>query len=146
MIYKPKHFALYEVFPQAFYEENKHLGDRLWVMFDYYLLITLDRLRERYGRATINNWYWGGEVHFRGWRPFESKIGSFFSQHKFGRAFDIIFKDASAEEVREDARKLYQIRGNTFEYIMRIEEGVRWLHVDRGHQNRASDGIRFFQP
>ena len=143
MIYKPKYFQPYELLPEEFYEEQKHHGDKLWLIFDHRLLVTLDRLRGKYGRATLNDWYWGGGNHARGWRPFNSKVGSFFSQHKFGRAADPKFKDATAEEIREDLRKMkrYPLE---FKHIQRVEEGVDWFHFDLGHN--SGEEARFFQP
>lgn len=59
---------------------------------------------------------------------FSSPYYSPFSQHTFGRAADCIFKDFTAEQVRQD------IRDNPlhadFKLIGSIELDVNWLHFD----------------
>lgn len=124
----PKHFNLYEWLPKGFYYANiSKYGNRLWLMFDDRILWTYDRLRERYGRIIMNDWYWNGNNQYRGWRPFNCPIGAKLSQHKFGRAGDSIFTQP-AEEIRQDI--LGNEFDNDFQYITVIEKDVEWLHID----------------
>ena len=107
-MYKANHFKLYELLPRWFYERNKHLGDKLWLMFDDRVLWTADQLWKLYGPTVVaNDWYWGGSNQYRGWRPWNCKVGANLSQHKFGRALDQKFKYATAEEVRQKIKKEY---------------------------------------
>lgn len=69
---------------------------------DERLLITLDRLRERYGSMTVNNWYWGKDREWSGLRTRGSPYFSDFSQHTFGRAADCLFRNHTAEQVGQD--------------------------------------------
>ena len=135
MIYIPKYFKIYELLPPYFYESNKHRGDALWYIFDNRLLLTLDQLRETFGKMYINNWYWGGNRQYSGWRPFDYK-GAYLSQHKFGRAADIIFNKHDAESVRQ-----WIIKNSKFKYITGMELGVSWLHIDV----RNYDGLYLFK-
>ena len=126
--YKPKYFILQEWLPKDFYEQNiSRYGDRLWLMFDDRILWTYDRLRERYGRIIMNDWFWGGRHQYRGWRPFDCPVGAKLSQHKFGRAGDGIFLQPAAN-IRQDI--LYDEFDNDFQYISVIEKDVSWLHLD----------------
>ena len=59
--YIPKYFVLQEWLPKDFYNQNKGLGDKLWLMFDYRILWTYDKLRKRYGKIIINDWLWEGD-------------------------------------------------------------------------------------
>jgi hypothetical protein len=129
-IVKPYKVELYEVLPKDFYEANKHHGDKLWMMFDQRAIVTLSRLRERYGTVNLNTWWWEGDHQFRGWRPMDCSVGAKFSQHKFGRAFDCVFKHISAEEVRQDALK--KPWHKPFRHITRMEKNVSWFHFDVG--------------
>jgi len=126
-MYRTKHFKIYELVPKAIYyatPESKH--HRLWQLFDDRALITLDLLRDRYGSATVNDWYWGGSNEFGGWRPGDCKVGSELSQHKRGRAFDPKFKSITADEIRKDILKDQSL----FPFITCLEMGVSWLHFD----------------
>ena len=127
-MYKPKYFELYEWLPKDFYYANiDEYGNRLWLMFDDRILRTYDKLRERYGRIIMNDWWWGGNNQYRGWRPFDCLIGAKLSQHKFGRAGDGIFTK-SAEEIRQNILK--NEYDNDFQYISVMEKDVSWLHID----------------
>lgn len=128
-MYKCDYFKIYELVPKAIYEAtptNKH--HRLWGLFDDRALVTLDRLRTRYGKTTVNDWHWGGGNQYGGWRPGDCPIGSELSQHKWGRAFDPKFQDVSADEVRDDI--LNDPDDFTSEFITCIEMGVSWMHFD----------------
>ena len=127
MHYIPKYLKLHEILPRDTYfilEGRHHIG---WQLFDPRILWTADKLRETYGPMYVNNWFWGGNNQWGGWRPGDCPIGAEWSQHKFGRALDPKFKNASAEEVRAD------IKANkwpvAFQYITCIEENVPWNHI-----------------
>lgn len=126
-LYIPEYFVLQEWLPKDFYDQNKGFGDKLWLMFDYRILWTYDKLRKRYGRVTMNNWLWGGHNQYRGWRPFDCPVGAKLSQHKFGRAGDGVFT-MPAEEIRQDIIK--HQNDYDFKYISVIEDNVSWLHCD----------------
>jgi len=122
---KCKWFKIQElVSPQAY----KDRGDKAWQLLDDRLLITLDRLREKYGSMTINNWSYGGDREWSGLRTPESPYYSKYSQHTHGRACDIIFKHVTAEQVRQDI--LENPDDEIFEYINSLELGVSWAHLD----------------
>ncbi len=156
MIYKCQHFRIEELVPKVSTIGVENI-DLLWMIFDPLALRTLDALRDRYGPATVNDWIFGGSlvtsfnsfqiVHthleYRGYRPPGCLEGARYSQHKFGRAFDVTFRHVEAEEVREDIRAHYYSMPQ-FHDIRRIEEDVSWLHFDTG--NYSGKGIRFFKP
>jgi len=143
-MYKPKYFRLQELVPREIYENTPpERHGRLWKVFDERLLITEDRLRERFGRATINNWYNGGNLQYRGWRPFNCGIGSELSQHKFGRGADSNHADASPEEIREDI--INNPDRKEYEFITCIEMDVTWLHKDiRNHDTQANGVLKVY--
>lgn len=131
----PDNLELYEILPEQFYKDNYPIyKERLWMMFDYRLLLTYHHLRRRYRTAVLNTWYWGGRHQYRGWRPWNCKVGAKFSQHKFGRAFDIIFKYNTTDQVRNEI--LLSPHAIPFKFITGIEMEVLWLHVDCGNRNR----------
>jgi len=136
-MYKCKHFIIQELVDPDTYAKR---GDRAWQLLDERALITLDKLRKRYGQMTVNNWKWGGDRKWSGLRTPESKWYSLYSQHTYGRAFDCLFADTTAEEVRQDI--LANPDDDTFKLIGSIELGVSWLHYDV----RNCDRIFAFKP
>ena len=124
-MYKCKYFSLKELLPKRFYEENyPHYGDKLWLIFDRRGLETIDSLRETYGKMFVNNWPWGGPLQYCGYRPPDCDVGSWLSQHRFGRAFDLHPLEASVEEIRND------ILSGKWPLIRGLELYVSWLHID----------------
>jgi len=136
-MYKCKHFIIQELVDPATYRMR---GDKAWELLDNRLLITLDKLRNRYGRMTINNWKWGSDRKWSGLRTKESPYYSAYSQHTFGRAADCLFADYTAEQVRQDI--LNDKDHDDFKYINSLELGVSWLHFDI----RNTDRIKAFKP
>jgi len=124
---RPEYFQLFELVPHAQWSRTAH--STLWKLFDDRVLITLDALRKRHGRMTMNDYHWGGHNEFRGWRPLDCAIGSTLSQHKFGRAADATFGDTGVEEVRQDILA-NKGKDDFSRYITRIEIGIPWLHFD----------------
>ncbi|MEY8247318.1 MAG: D-Ala-D-Ala carboxypeptidase family metallohydrolase [Bermanella sp.] len=101
-------------------------GQRAWGLLDERALITLDALRKRFGPITVNDWAWGGVNQYRGLREPGCQIGATYSQHRFGRAFDCIFKNTSAQAVRE----YIMADPDEFPYISALELNTSWLHFD----------------
>ena len=137
MIYKCKHFAIHELVPPQVFEDR---GDKAWELLDDRLLYTLDQLRNRYGRITVNKWHWGGDRLWSGLRTSGSPYYSQYSQHSFGRAADCLFNELSAEKVRVDI--MANPNDPAFEYINSVELDVSWLHFDVRNCNR----IQTFKP
>jgi len=136
MGYRPEHFELYELVPEDIYNDVSH--NILWGLFDDSILRAIDELRDRFGPAWINNWYWGGDYQYSGLRPFSYEFGAKYSLHKYARAFDIKFNWFTALEVR---RYLKEYPNSL---VTRIENKVNWLHIDR--KNTQSDQTIFFNP
>jgi len=126
-MYKCEHFDIRELVPSSLHESAESVSE-LWLLFDKVALIILDYLREDYGKMICNDWVWGGENHYRGFRPFSCDVGAALSQHKFGRAFDVIPSEkTSVEQIRQD---ISEQKKNYMKYISAIEMEVDWLHFD----------------
>lgn len=127
-MYKCKHFAIHELVPPDVFRER---GESAWALLDDRMLITLDRLREKYGSMTVNNYFWDGTRKWSGLRTPGSPYYRTYSQHTFGRAADCVFKHTSAEKVRQDIlRKPCDLTDPVFTLITSIELKVSWLHFD----------------
>lgn len=122
-MYKPTHFSVHELVPQEVYEK---WGDKALMFLDDRALMTIDALRDRYGSITINNWFWSGDRQWSGLRTANSPYGSQYSQHRFGRAFDCLFKYTDVEAIRQDILNDH----NLFPFINSLELGTSWLHFD----------------
>jgi hypothetical protein len=128
MDYIPKHFESFELVPRETYDLFAKLGklDQLWWLFDPRILLVGDRLRKRYGPLTCNDWRWGGGNHYRGWRPPGCRVGTMYSQHRFGRALDLIPGEVTVNEIRDEIVH----KGNDFGHITCVEMESVHLHVD----------------
>lgn len=138
--YKCRYFDIKElVTPEVYYER----GEKAWSIFDVRALKTLDALREKFGKITVNDWCFGGKFTESGLRVAGCKHFRQFSAHSFGRAFDCKFSDVSPVEVQEYILE----HPDEFPYIGRIERAQHtktWLHFDVG--NYRHKGIYVFFP
>ena len=137
--YIPKHFKIYELVPKDLFEHYKKRQYYLWGLFDYRTLVTADNLRKRYGKMTINDWYWGGSNQYRGFRPPDCTVGAALSQHKMARALDMIPKSTDAYRIRNDI--LNDSYHEDFKYITCLEIDISWLHFDVRNYDKQKNGI-----
>lgn len=132
--YRPKYFKLYELLPPDLYRDE-YQG---WMLFDEKLLITLDVIREIIGECLIcNTWFQDGNRRASGYRLPESAVGAKFSQHKQGKAADLLCAKYTAEQMR----KMIADNADRLPYPIRIERGVSWLHIDT---KGGKDKITYF--
>jgi len=147
-MFKPSNFKIYELVPDYIYKKYQFKPYVLWNIFDERMLYTLDKLGKRYGKLIMNDWYWrkGDPManRFRGWRDPDCKIGADLSQHKFGRAGDVIPSETTAEQIRQDI--LFSPFHQDFKFITCIEADVSWLHFDTRSRNKKKDGILIIRP
>ena len=130
--YKPKHFKVQEVVDPQTYSV---WGDNSLQFMDTKLLISIDNLWEYFNKlkpgtkVIINNWLWGGQFSFRGFRPMSYLPSQTpLSQHRHGRAVDLDVIGYTAEQVRQIIIKNY--KDPAFQYITTLETKVTWVHLD----------------
>lgn len=139
--YTCEHFIIQELVPPSIYKKR---GEAAWELLDDRALMMLDKLRKKFGPAVVNTWHSKtltaayGKRTESGLRVPGMKHYSNTSQHSYGRAFDVLFKNYTAEQVRE----YIQANPGEFPYITSIELGVNWLHFDC----RNCDPIKAFYP
>lgn len=156
VVYVPEHFELWEVFPptmKPLFESGSdvHGANLTWLYMDPRVLVTMDRLRERYGTALMNTWGLKESVRkvygihqWRGYRPRDCEIGAKLSYHKFGEAADMVFTKVSAQRVREDfSNDPFDF---AFEFITAIELYVGWFHFSCQPHDKVNNGILTFNP
>ena len=128
-----KNFILQELVPVEVYER---FGDSALWFLDANTIKVLQELRERYGSCLVNDKYRGGNLNYRGFRQLACTVGGTYSQHRYGRAFDCNFKNATAEEVRKDilANESYwrELGMSCF------EDNVSWFHFDTRLSNKEN--------
>jgi len=147
-MYKCEHFEIEELVSPAVHEARKHKQD-WWRFFNPLALKGLDKLRDRYGSITINNWKWGGIYDGRGFHFQGEEKRSEFSGHRQWGSFDLSPNEVTAEEMRVDLLGfeptengiLAPIEG--FEEITELEYGITWFHV-RFCSN--IDGVLVYSP
>lgn len=132
-------FYLHEFIPKKQFDE---LGNMSIILIDQRIFSIAQAVRNKFGTITINDWYWDGKRNYSGWRPDFPDVGAKYSQHKFGRAIDMLPKDCTAEEIRQSIKK-----NEAYWYqqgIRVIENNVSWLHVDIRYTN--STQIQWINP
>jgi hypothetical protein len=152
-----KYFSIRELIPPpedlperllTVYNSNP---DELFRLFPWQFLVTLDRLRKLFGPATVNNWEHyahpaDAPYRFSGFRSMECTVGAELSEHRFSRAADMKFRDATPEEVW--AQMVHLPDRMAFEFVERVEayEGMTWVHWDMGQHDRNRRAIRVITP
>ena len=131
-MYRPQYFELHELVCPHVY---RVWGEKAWMYLDEKGLITIDWLRRTIGKSmTINDWYEGGTFDQRGLRCIlcdivkeKSDKGELYvSAHLLGKGYDADIKGLTAEEVRLWLSK----NKDKLPYNIRVEKGVKWLHID----------------
>lgn len=136
-----RYFGIQELVSPAAYEAR---GERAWELLDPRVVV-LDELREAFGPIVVNDWAWGGGFTQSGFREPESRVGADFSQHRFGRAFDLKPRDIVASELHRriladaDRWRAVGITG-----LEAMEATPTWVHVDLRWPRES--GIWVFQP
>ncbi|MFQ3202102.1 MAG: hypothetical protein ACI87I_000398 [Pseudoalteromonas tetraodonis] len=133
-------FIFQELVPKATFELFNDTPLFLIHLFDDRALRMLQKLRDKFGPCTVNNWFFDGANQYRGYRPLDCTIGAKRSQHKLGKAFDCSFKNFTAQQVRDYVLAHPQ----EFPYITAIEGQVSWFHFDV--RTPTWTGIKVFNP
>jgi hypothetical protein len=131
--YRARYFGIYELVDQPTYER---FGEAAWEFFRPEALFSLDSIRDYFNKpAIVNDWHLPGsksQVYTdSGLRIRNEKnkdIYSPYSAHSMGCAFDVKIQGMPAEEARQAI--LDHKNDEPFQYIMRLETGVSWLHFD----------------
>jgi len=123
---KAKYFKIHELVPPQVYKDR---GVRAWELIDSRLIDVIDALREEFGPATINSWKWGGKFKWSGLRTASCKIGAKYSQHRFGRAADLKFKNFTPKQIRQFIREFPPHWAEAGIQCIENKTGT-WLHVD----------------
>lgn len=79
----------------------------------------------------INNWYIGGKFMYRGYRPPRVNVGTEYSQHKSGRAFDCHSPNITPQNMYKlilDNQEFFMEKGLTT--IENVVFTPTWLHSD----------------
>ncbi len=137
-----KYFLLHEIT----YPGTVSLGTMKY--FDPGYFEAIDFIREFFGKPVYaNNWAWGGKMRYRGLRPFNCRVGSSKSQHKYGRGFDFNIKGMTPDEIRR------AILENKIEFLKHgwttIEDGQyapTWVHIDGRWHPLAKHEILIVKP
>lgn len=144
--YKPKYFQVHELLPPRLYTfemySNEDARDMGYLYMDEKLLITIDVIREIIGKPLIcNTWYMDGNRQYSGFREQNCPVGSSTSQHKLGKAVDLVCHYYTAEEMRQMIEK----NKHLLPYPIRIESDVAWLHLDCKEMDYKGKKIYYFK-
>lgn len=122
--YKPFYFSTQELGSKHAYDIY---GEKILRYINTLATFTADQLRHKFGPTTINNWAWKGKRQYSGLRLKGEPHYRASSDHSFGNALDMVFKNARAQDVRN----YIEDNPDLFPFITFIEEGknVNWLHI-----------------
>ena len=130
--YKPKYFEVYELIPpmmyRAEYYTDKEARERGYLLMDERLLETIDIIREKIIKEPLicNTWYMDGNRQWCGFRPENCPVGARQSQHKLGKAVDLVCYKYTGEQMRQ----MIIEKQDLLPYPIRIESDCEWLHCD----------------
>ena len=141
-MYKPKFFTLEELVPTYVFAQR---GEDAWLALDDRLLLCLDALRYEFGPIIINTWHrpslWAkfGRRDQSGLRTAAfydtaTKFKRSLSQHKYGRAADMLFVETEVEHVRSTILD----QPDRFPFIHGVELNTSWLHIDCGNRSHIT--------
>lgn len=124
-----KYFEIEEFVPPQIFKQYQQKS--LWFI-DPKIIEIATAYREFFDQPVIiNNWYNGGPYSYRGYRPPRVNIGSEYSQHKFGRAFDCNIGKMTSKEAYEQVTKNFD---HFSKYGLTTLENYKftdgWLHSD----------------
>lgn len=123
-----------EYIPKSLYKRPYTKGDPWYGREDAFFAVLIrklnpklieadQKLRDRFGPVTLNNWWNNGRFNERGLRVCGTTTGAQLSDHFQGNASDKVFKDVTAEEVRNEIKNKWQGYGITI-----IEADTSWVH------------------
>lgn len=138
--YMPRYFAAFELVPARVYEILGGEPRRVFGLFDDRILRAADMIRMRWGKMVCNTWFWDGAAQYRGWRSNSCPVGTEWSQHKFGRALDLIPVEFPLNKIRQALIEQPVLAGY---FVTGIELGVDWLHIDCGNRDRNGRIVTF---
>lgn len=136
------HFTIQELVPEREYQD---LGMNCRWLLDPVAVHVLKLMRQVYGPLTVNDWSFGGDFQYSGYRPPDCSVGAHYSQHKFGRAFDVKSEQYTPDQIREGImanQELWLDAGLTT-----LESGkiaTSWVHFDTRPTNM--DEIMIVKP
>jgi len=124
------HFFYHEYFSQGIWQSNSEKVLRR--LIDERLILIMEKIRTEINQPIfINNWKWGGNSMYRGFRPTSTEVGALYSQHKFGRAVDFKVKNRTVKQVHD------HILNNESSFmamgVTRLEDrrdAPTWIHLD----------------
>jgi len=120
-------------------------GLKAWNLFDPGLLFSVDNLRHYLGKPfIINNYSYGGDRKWSGYRSMYCLEGAVDSQHRLGRAVDFVPVGITADEVREIILK--DPWNPKWKYITCLEmtrkgKSIPWVHMDTRNWDKINNGI-----
>jgi hypothetical protein len=135
MKYNPliaKYFRPEELVSKEDFIDSLKKGIDVYTLFDPDAIQLLIDLHEFFGFVMrINNWFWGGDFNWRGFRSSECKVGAKYSAHKLGMAFDIDFINGKSGIIPASVMiNAIVTHRDKFKMLRGIETGVNWVHVD----------------
>jgi hypothetical protein len=146
-MYKPANFSVQELVPEHVYDK---FGDSALRFVNPLLTLTLQQLRNKFGRLLVNSYNRDRQQSGLRTSKFyereyghseslaEQQISDSYSMHKFGCAADCIPLNTPLDEIKDYIKN----NPDEFPFLHFVEEDVNWLHIDVRNQ----PNITFWSP
>lgn len=123
------HFSIEEFVPPQIW--NKFKEKSIWFINPKVIEIAT-AYREFFNvPIIINNWYIGGNLMYRGYRPPRVNIGAEYSQHKLGNAFDCHSPELSPKDMHKAIVENYEhFKQFGLTTLEDINFTPTWVHSD----------------
>jgi hypothetical protein len=92
----------------------------------------------------INDWMWGGNLKYRGYRPPNCKIGVEYSTHRRCDGVDFSIFGITSDEIRQVIRDNFDLLNKKFRLTGIELETNTWVHAD--FRYTGLNTLREFRP
>ena len=137
-------FIIQEFVPPETY---KKYGEKSVWFINPNIVLFLQWIKDNYNGAivTVNNWYWGGDRKYSGYRPPDCPIGADESAHKRSDGVDFIVEGYSPVVIRKLIKDNFKLLNKMFG-LTGYEKGTKtWTHGDfRWTNSNVLNEIRYY--
>lgn len=125
-----KDFIYEEFYSEKFFNEFK---DRPYIIYNAIspkLICLVQFIRKDINKpVTVNNWRFGGDYHYSGYREAGCAVGSIYSRHRLGLCADLKVRGVDAPELQQYLKDHYYDKFKEQGLTGIEEETPTWTHI-----------------
>lgn len=122
-------FIIQEFVPPETYQ--KYGENAVWFI-NPKIVLFLDWIKQQCNGATVtvNDWYWGGDRKYSGYRPPDCDVGAPESTHRRGDGVDFLVEGYTPKEIRSLIKKNFIYLRAQFGLAGYEKDTKTWIHGD----------------